>query len=139
MTTVYYIEENGNPNEDCNPDDKESTEPQYLIKWKGWSHIHNTWESEKTINEQKVKGLKKLENYVKKESDLSSWRRSAGPEDIDYFECQAELQQELVKTYNNVERIIGEYIKLFVLFLLLSIADSVILTKYVIIFIRPMS
>ncbi|XP_013134989.1 PREDICTED: chromodomain-helicase-DNA-binding protein 1 isoform X3 [Papilio polytes] len=108
VTTVYYIEEHGDPNEDCNPEDEESTEPQYLIKWKGWSHIHNTWESEKSLNEQKVKGLKKLENYIKKEADLSWWRQRAGPEDIDYFECQSELQQELIKTYNNVERIIAE-------------------------------
>lgn len=109
MTTVYYIEEHGDPNEGCNPDDDEATEPQYLIKWKGWSHIHNTWESEASLNEQKVKGLKKLENYIKKEAELSWWRQQAGPEDIDYFECQSELQQELVKTYNNVERIIGWY------------------------------
>lgn len=109
MTTVYYIEEHGDPNEGCDPKDEETTEPQYLIKWKGWSHIHNTWESEKSLNEQKVKGLKKLENYIKKEADLSWWRQQAGPEDIDYFECQAELQQELVKTYNFVERIIGNY------------------------------
>ncbi|XP_060804786.1 chromodomain-helicase-DNA-binding protein 1 isoform X2 [Amyelois transitella] len=108
VTTVYYIEENGDPNEGCDPNDEESTEPQYLIKWKGWSHIHNTWESEASLNEQKVKGLKKLENYIKKEAELSWWRQQAGPEDIDYFECQAELQQELVKTYNNVERIIAE-------------------------------
>ncbi|XP_063395303.1 chromodomain-helicase-DNA-binding protein 1 isoform X1 [Cydia fagiglandana] len=108
VTTIYYIEENGDPNEGCDPSDEESTEPQYLIKWKGWSHIHNTWESEKSLAEQKVKGLKKLENYIKKESELSWWRKQAGPEDIDYFECQAELQQELVKTYNNVERIIAE-------------------------------
>lgn len=107
VTTIYYIEEHGDPNEGCNPDDEESTEPQYLIKWKGWSHIHNTWESEASLNEQKVKGLKKLENYIKKEAELSWWRRQAGPEDIDYFECQSELQQELVKTYNCVERIIG--------------------------------
>lgn len=107
VTTVYYIEEHGDPNEDCDPKDEETTEPQYLIKWKGWSHIHNTWESERSLNEQKVKGLKKLENYIKKEAELSWWRQQAGPEDIDYFECQAELQQELVKTYYFVERIIG--------------------------------
>ncbi|CAK1540056.1 unnamed protein product [Leptosia nina] len=108
VTTVYYIEENGDPNHGCDPDDEEATEPQYLIKWKGWSHIHNTWESENSLNEQKVKGLKKLENFKKKESELSWWRKQAGPEDIDYFECQSELQQELVKSYNFVERIFAE-------------------------------
>ena len=45
----------------------------YLIKWKGWSHFHNTWESEDTLIEQKVKGMKKLENYKKRMDELNAW------------------------------------------------------------------
>lgn len=126
MTTVYYIEENGDLNEGCNPDDEETTEPQYLIKWKGWSHIHNTWESERSLAEQKVKGIKKLENYMKKDAELSWWRKQAGPEDIDYYECQSELQLELVKTYNFVERIIGYYLNFFKLTLCEHYKKSVV-------------
>ncbi|XP_033342119.2 chromodomain-helicase-DNA-binding protein 1 isoform X3 [Megalopta genalis] len=109
ITTIYAIEENGDPN----PVDltNEVTEVQYLIKWKGWSHIHNTWESDDSLKAQKVKGLKKLDNYIKREREIKIWRDSAGPEDIDYFECQVELQQDLLKSYNNVERIIAEYKK----------------------------
>lgn len=109
-TTCYYIEENGDPNEGVDVIDKESSETQYLIKWKDWAHIHNTWESENSLKEQKVKGLKKLENYIKKEIELTQWRRHATPEDVEYYECQLELSQELLKSYNNVERIIGEFI-----------------------------
>lgn len=111
QTTIYAVEENGDPNKDCDPLDLDNTEPQYLIKWKGWSHIHNTWESEKSLKDQKVKGLKKLENFIKREEELLIWRQHATPEDIDYYECQLELQNELLKSYNNVERIIAEYKK----------------------------
>ena len=52
---------------------KEPTEIQYFIKWRGWSHLHNTWESERTLNEQLVKGMKKLENFKKREDDINTW------------------------------------------------------------------
>lgn len=105
------MEENGDPNTGVDPDDLESTEYQYLIKWKDWAHIHNTWESENTLKEQKVKGLKKLENYIKRELELDYWRRYATPEDVEYYECQKDLAQDLLKSYNNVERIIAKYDK----------------------------
>ena len=54
VTTMYAVEENGDPNEGCDPNDLENTELQYLIKWKSWSHIHNTWESVASLKENKV-------------------------------------------------------------------------------------
>ncbi|XP_022915044.1 chromodomain-helicase-DNA-binding protein 1 [Onthophagus taurus] len=108
ITTCYYVEENGDPNDGADLLDDDNLEDQYLIKWKDWAHIHNTWESENSLREQKVKGLKKLENYIKKEVELRQWRRYATPEDIEYYECQLELSQELLKSYNNVERVIAK-------------------------------
>lgn len=108
ITTIYATEENGDPNEGCDVNDTENTELQFLIKWKGWSHIHNTWESEQSLKDQKVKGLKKLENFIKREDEIRFWKQHSTPEDIEYYECQLELQQELLKSYNQVERIIAE-------------------------------
>lgn len=42
-------------------------------------------------------------------------REYAEPEELDYLECQLELKQDLLKSYNNVERIIGIYEDLFIL------------------------
>lgn len=109
-TTIYANEEANGASSDVADDSKhgKATEQQYLIKWTGWSYIHCTWESDETLREQKVKGMKKLENYIKKEEDISHWRKYANVEDIDYHECQLELKQDLLKSYNNVERIIAE-------------------------------
>ena len=45
-------------------------ENQYLIKWLNWSHLHNTWETKETLLLQKVKGIKKLENFLKKDDEI---------------------------------------------------------------------
>ena len=52
---MYAVEENGDPNADFDADDADQPhETQYWLKWKGWSHLHNTWESETTLKAQGV-------------------------------------------------------------------------------------
>uniref|UniRef100_A0A667ZC49 Chromodomain helicase DNA binding protein 1 n=1 Tax=Myripristis murdjan TaxID=586833 RepID=A0A667ZC49_9TELE len=105
-TTVYAVEADGDPNGNFNAN-KEVGETQYLIKWKNWSHIHNTWETEETLKLQNVKGMKKLDNFKKKEQEKKKWLKSASPEDVEYFNCQEELMDDLHSQYQLVERIIG--------------------------------
>uniref|UniRef100_A0AAX7VBV7 DNA helicase n=1 Tax=Astatotilapia calliptera TaxID=8154 RepID=A0AAX7VBV7_ASTCA len=105
-TTVYAVEENGDPCEGFDPE-KDEGESHYLIKWKGWSYIHNTWESMDSLTQQKVKGMKKLENFKKKNDELNSWLRKASPEDIEFHNCQQELTSDLNKQFQFVERIIA--------------------------------
>jgi len=71
-TTVYAIEADADPNINFNPS-KEAGEVQYLMKWKNWSHIHNTWETEDTLKLQNVKGMKKLDNFQKKDHEKKRW------------------------------------------------------------------
>uniref|UniRef100_A0A4W6DQE2 Chromodomain helicase DNA binding protein 1 n=1 Tax=Lates calcarifer TaxID=8187 RepID=A0A4W6DQE2_LATCA len=105
-TTVYAVEADGDPNFNFNPN-KEAGEIQYLIKWKNWAHIHNTWETEETLKLQNVKGMKKLDNFKKKEQEKKKWLKAASPEDIEYFNCQEELMDDLHSQYQLVERIIA--------------------------------
>ncbi|KAM4678151.1 chromodomain-helicase-DNA-binding protein 2 [Discoglossus pictus] len=105
-TTLYATEENGDPNADFNPETDEG-EQQFLIKWKGWSYIHCTWESEDALQQQKVKGLKKLENFKKKDEEIKQWLSKVSPEDVEYYNCQQELASELNKQYQIIERIIA--------------------------------
>uniref|UniRef100_A0A8C1UXN7 Chromodomain helicase DNA binding protein 1 n=1 Tax=Cyprinus carpio TaxID=7962 RepID=A0A8C1UXN7_CYPCA len=106
VTTVYAVEADGDPNANFDPN-KQPGEVQYLMKWKNWSHIHNTWETEETLKQQNVKGMKKLDNFKKKEQEKKKWLKAASPEDVEYFNCQQELMDDLHSQYQLVERIIG--------------------------------
>ncbi|TNM92484.1 hypothetical protein fugu_019496 [Takifugu bimaculatus] len=75
-TTVYAVEADGDPNADFSPS-KEAGDVQYLIKWKNWAHIHNTWETEETLKMQNVKGMKKLDNYKKKDQEKKKWLKGS--------------------------------------------------------------
>ncbi|WAQ99034.1 CHD2-like protein [Mya arenaria] len=104
-TTIYNVEANGNPNITL-PENTER-ETQFFIKWKGWAHIHNTWENEETLREQKLSGLKRLDNYIKKMDEINEWKRFASPDDIEYYDVQQEYNEDLYKNCLAVERIIA--------------------------------
>lgn len=70
-TTIYNIEENGDPN--VTLPGETPKEVQFFIKWKNWAHIHNTWESEENLRQMKINGLKKLDNYIKKMEEVNEW------------------------------------------------------------------
>jgi SNF2 family DNA or RNA helicase len=107
-TAIYNVEDLGDPNEQ-QPESDIQYEDQYLIKWQGWSHLHNTWESRESLMQQKVNGIKKMENFLKKEEDLRLTRldQALSPEDIEYQECQKEMMDNLLENYQILERIVS--------------------------------
>ncbi|KAK1327863.1 hypothetical protein QTO34_012772 [Cnephaeus nilssonii] len=127
-TTVYAVEANGDPSGDFDPE-RDEGEVQYLIKWKGWSYIHGTWESEESLQQQKVKGLKKLENFKKKEDEIKQWLGKVSPEDVEYFNCQQELASELNKQYQIVERVIGKNMETLFIYVCMHVCMHVCLSS----------
>ena len=105
-TTIYNVLESGDPNDGCDPHINE-VEQHFLIKWKNWANIHNTWESYENLKEQKINGLKKIENYKKNLQEINEWKRLATPEDVEYYELQKEMMEDLYEQYINAERIIA--------------------------------
>lgn len=68
-TAPYQVEIDGDPNDE-NATEKEL---QFLVKWKNWSHLHNTWETEETLKQMKAKGIKKVENFIRREEEIKQW------------------------------------------------------------------
>ncbi|EDV27041.1 uncharacterized protein TRIADDRAFT_54568 [Trichoplax adhaerens] len=106
-TTWYALKDRDHTPTEANPTDDDQTEIQYLVKFKDWANIHNTWESERSLKEQNVRGLKKLNNYIKREKEIDEWKQMVSPEDLEYFECQRQMIDELFSQYTQVERVIA--------------------------------
>lgn len=58
-----------------------------------------------------IKGNKKFDNYLRRESERDQWEASANAEDIEFVHCQEQLQEQLLAQHTQVERVIGELTK----------------------------
>ena len=110
QTMFWNVKENGDPNDTLETEEREE---QFLIKWKGWSHINNTWESESSLEakkkgSQEVKGLRRVYNYQQKLGEYNRWKKFANPEDVEYQEIELEMKRQLLNTYIEVERIFSQ-------------------------------
>lgn len=84
---IYVVEVDGDLNVGFEKN-KELGEIQYLIKWKGWFYIYNIWEIEEIFKQQNVRGMKKLDNYKKKDQEIKRWLKNVFLEDVEYYNCQ---------------------------------------------------
>ena len=55
-----------------------------------------------------ISGVKKYENYLRRQTEQFQWETTANVEDIEYLRCQEQLQEQLLTQYTQVERVIGE-------------------------------
>lgn len=109
-TTIYNVEDFGDPNLGFNGDDENQPdgEQQFLIKWKNWSHLHNTWESRSSLQQSHVKSSRILENFLKQHELTKRWRReNRNVDEIELFECQQELNDTALAGYQRAERIVA--------------------------------
>jgi len=84
------------------------TFPQrFHIKWKNFSHLHNTDETYEFL--KRFKGLKRVDNYIKSYKVWKSRLESPGlsREDIEALHLEKERTKEDFEQHRNVERIVA--------------------------------
>ncbi|WVQ84586.1 hypothetical protein IAT38_006740 [Cryptococcus sp. DSM 104549] len=96
------------------PADIPQTNLRFHIKWKDYSHIHNTDEVYSFL--KGYKGFKKVENYIAKVWTIDQRYHNPAPdapwkptsEELEQYEIDKERNKELQESYKIVERVLDE-------------------------------
>ncbi|KAB2012900.1 hypothetical protein ES319_D09G122000v1 [Gossypium barbadense] len=83
-------------------------EMEFLIKWKGQSHLHCQWKP--FFELQNLSGFKKVLNYTKKVMDDAKYRKALSREEIEVNDVSKEMDLDLIKQNSQVERVIVDRI-----------------------------
>lgn len=81
---------------------------EFLIKWKAWSHLHDTWDTYEYL--KSFKGFRKVENYVKSYVyDDIYFRKNpeTTQEEIEQQEIDLARRREEIEAWRTVDRVIG--------------------------------
>ncbi|KAI7983584.1 Protein CHROMATIN REMODELING 5 [Camellia lanceoleosa] len=81
-------------------------EIEFLIKWKGQSHLHCQWKSFSEL--QNLSGFKKVINYTKKVMEDVTYRKTVSREEIEVNDVSKEMDLDIIKLNSQVERIIAD-------------------------------
>ncbi|XP_047321306.1 protein CHROMATIN REMODELING 5 isoform X2 [Impatiens glandulifera] len=79
---------------------------EFLIKWKGQSHLHCQWKSFSEL--QNLSGFKKVINYTKKAIEDINYRKRLSREEIEVNDVSKEMDLDIIKQNRQVERIIAD-------------------------------
>lgn len=96
------------------PKDVPQENLRFHVKWKGYSHLHNTEEVYAFL--KNYKGFKKVENYIAKVWLVDQRFRHPEPnaawkptqEEMEQYEIDTERNKELLESYKVIERILDE-------------------------------
>ncbi|KAL7062992.1 hypothetical protein AAHC03_01497 [Spirometra sp. Aus1] len=109
-TTLYNCRMEHDPNEGFDPS-KEKGELQFLIKWRSWSHIHSTWETEASLLSPErgcpVDGMKKLYSYRAAMTERQDREKRAEQDELDALVYEDERNELLLAEKMNVDRIVA--------------------------------
>jgi chromodomain-helicase-DNA-binding protein 1 len=80
---------------------------RFHIKWKGFSHLHNTDETYEFL--KRFRGLKRVDNYIKAYKSWKSRVDSPGltREEVETLLLDKEREKEDLELYRNVERVVA--------------------------------
>ncbi|RDX93137.1 Protein CHROMATIN REMODELING 5, partial [Mucuna pruriens] len=81
---------------------------EFLIKWKGQSHLHCQWKSFAEL--QNLSGFKKVLNYTKKVTEDIRYRMTISREEIEVNDVSKEMDLDIIKQNSQVERITADRI-----------------------------
>lgn len=82
---------------------------EYLIKWQGYSHLHNTWQEFSWLRD--FKGFKRVENYIKQfivQDRVIRKDPDTTQEDIEQMEIEKSRRLDLLQDYKTIERVISQ-------------------------------
>eukprot|EP00127_Corallochytrium_limacisporum_P004825 Clim_evm8s183 gene=Clim_evmTU8s183 len=80
---------------------------KYMIKWKGKSHVHNTWHTKLELDNVGVKGMKKLDNFIQRHNSDAYNIQHVSREEADAILCDKEMDQDMLDEFTIVERVIA--------------------------------
>ncbi|KAG0489596.1 hypothetical protein HPP92_006459 [Vanilla planifolia] len=81
---------------------------EFYIKWKGQSYLHSEWKS--LVELQNLTGFKKVLNYMKKANEEWIYKKGLSREEVEVHDVSKEMELDLIKEYNQVERIFADRI-----------------------------
>ncbi|KAF7730273.1 hypothetical protein EC973_002516 [Apophysomyces ossiformis] len=81
---------------------------EFLIKWKSWSHLHDTWDTYESLSG--FKGFRKVENYIRSniyEDMMFRNHPETTQEEIEQQDINIERRRDEIKDWRTVDRVLA--------------------------------